>query len=135
LYQTSKTFVIPHPLYEDKNLVHACVEGPEAGVYYRGVGDISGGHTLIELPDYVKSICKDYTVILTPIYNENNIEKDIILSTSKVKDGKFNVYANVNDKCKFNWVVYGKRLDIDVEPNKQDFRIKGKGPYTFLENN
>ena len=40
LYQTAKTFVIPHPLKNDKYLVHACLEGPEAGVYYRGTGKI-----------------------------------------------------------------------------------------------
>jgi len=32
----SKTFVREHPLNKDKYLVHACLEGPEAGVYYRG---------------------------------------------------------------------------------------------------
>jgi hypothetical protein len=38
LYNTSKTFIIDHPIKKDKYLVHACVEGPETGVYYRGKG-------------------------------------------------------------------------------------------------
>jgi hypothetical protein len=33
---TSKTFVIDHPVDPERYLVHACLEGPEAGIYYRG---------------------------------------------------------------------------------------------------
>ena len=35
-YDSTKTFVIEHPNNVDKFLVHGCLEGPEAGVYYRG---------------------------------------------------------------------------------------------------
>ena len=32
----NKTFVIQHPTNTNKYLIHACLEGPESGVYYRG---------------------------------------------------------------------------------------------------
>lgn len=36
-YSTStKTFVIDHPIVPQSYLVHTCLYGSEAGVYYRG---------------------------------------------------------------------------------------------------
>jgi len=153
---TGKTFVIDHPTDEEKYLVHACLEGPEAGVYYRGIGEIKEDDTTIEifLPDYVKYIAKEFNVIVTPIYdidlpedfcdenpkiieileilenmkNKKNIQKQIIAS-NVINGEKFIVYG---DKCSFNWIVYGKRHDIVVEPRKGDVILKGDGPYTYL---
>ena len=34
-----KSFVIDHPLHEDKYLMHATLEGPEGGIFYRGTAD------------------------------------------------------------------------------------------------
>ena len=148
---TGKTFVIDHPTDKDKYLVHACLEGPEAGVYYRGINEIKEDDTSVEvfLPDYVKHIARDFNVIVTPIYdldlqedfcdehpkiteiikNIKNMKKQIIAS-NVINGEKFIVYG---DKCSFNWVVYGKRHNIVVEPNKADVILKGDGPYTYLE--
>jgi hypothetical protein len=38
--QGPKTFIIEHPIDTSKYLIHACLEGPEAGVYYRGKATI-----------------------------------------------------------------------------------------------
>jgi hypothetical protein len=139
---SAKTFVIDHPIDSEKYLVHACVEGPEAGVYYRGEGQILEENTLVEisLPSYAKHIAKDFTVIAIPISDidldtfENNDMSNIkapIIIASEVQDNeKFFVGG---DRCKFNWLVIGKRLDIQVEPNKGDVIVKGDGPYTYLE--
>ena len=40
-----KTFIINHPLDDSKYLVHACLEGPEAGIYYRGDGEITNNES------------------------------------------------------------------------------------------
>jgi hypothetical protein len=65
-----KTFVINHPLDSDKYLVHACLEGPEAGVYYRGESQIfDNSSTTIILPHYVSSIATEMTVYVTPIFD------------------------------------------------------------------
>ena len=60
-----KTFVIQHPLDKDKYLIHACLEGPEAGVYYRGRGEIKRDSVRIDLPDYAKKLATDFTVQVT----------------------------------------------------------------------
>ena len=123
-----KSFVIDHPKDQDKLLVHGCLEGPEAGVYYRGKGVITNNESvLIELPDYVDKLATNLTVQLTPIY-DGNIYKPQYFAT-EVTGNKFEVHG-VNGA--FYWTVYGQRLSFIVEPNKTEVEIKGDGPYKWL---
>jgi len=125
-YNSSKTFVIDHPVHENKYLVHACLEGPEAGVYYRGVGEITDNESVtVILPDYVCKFATDFTIQITPIYNG----KIITLNASEVINNQFTVYG---EQCKFYWNVYGKRFEIDIEPNKDDVEVRGQGPYLYF---
>jgi hypothetical protein len=122
----SKTFIIDHPLNNNKHLVHVCLEGPEAGVYYRGKGEICNGEFVeIALPYYVDSLAYDFTIQITPIY----CGKVNVLNVSEVENGKFKVYG---ENAKFYWTVYGKRYDIEVEPDKNSVEIKGNGPYLYI---
>jgi len=126
----SKTFVIDHPIDKNKYLVHACLEGPESGVYYRGEGIIlNNNFTTIELPYYVDKLASNFTVNITPIYDENT-EENLNLKCSRVLNNKFNVYGK---NCSFFWLVYGKRLPIEVEPYKSKINVKGDGPYTWIQ--
>jgi len=121
-----KSFIIDHPTNANKYLVHVCLEGPEAGVYYRGKGEIINDESVdVELPSYVNALAYDFTINVTAIYGG----KIITLNTSEVTNNKFTVYG-VNSK--FHWIVYGKRFNIDVEPNKNDVSVKGQGPYLYL---
>ena len=125
-YSPSKTFVIDHPINKNQYLVHACLEGPEAGVYYRGKCEITDNNSVtIELPNYVSDLATDFTINITPIYN-GNINT---LNVSEVINNKFTVYGA---NSKFYWVVYGKRSDINVEVNKSETVIKGQGPYLYI---
>jgi hypothetical protein len=125
---TGKTFVINHPNYQNKYLVHACLEGPEAGVYYRGIGEITNGKKVqISLPKYVDSFATDFTVQLTPIYNPN--AENSIYKTTEVTNNAFEVYG---ENGKFYWHVFGKRGDINVEVDKNDVSVKGSGPYLWI---
>ena len=121
-----KSFIINHPIQEDKYLVHACLEGPEAGVYYRGIGEIiDNNSTIIELPYYVEELATDFTIQITPIYNG----KINVLNSSEVTNNIFTVYG---ENCKFYWQVTGKRLDFITEPFKTDVEVKGDGPYLYI---
>jgi hypothetical protein len=126
---TSKNFVIQHPDDKDKFLVHACLEGPEDGVYYRGKAEISNNEfTIINLPDYVKNLAYDFSIQITPIYSGKKELKP--LQVSEVENNKFIVYG---ENTKFYWLVHAKRGDIVVEPLKTDVDLKGSGPYKWLE--
>jgi hypothetical protein len=124
---TSKTFVIDHPINKNKYLVHACLEGPESGVYYRGKGEIVNNESvIIHLPDYVEALATDFTVQITPIYSGKKMEQ---LYTTEVENNSFTVNG---ENCKFFWIVQGKRIDIDVEPFKSSVDVKGTGPYKWI---
>jgi hypothetical protein len=122
----SKTFVIDHPVKNENYLVHACLEGPESGVYYRGEGKISFGEsTIIKLPDYADALATDFTVQVTPI------GKPRVLGVSRVRNGQFEVYCK--EHCEFFWTVLGKRGNIVVEPKKSESFVNGDGPYRWIK--
>ena len=128
-YNTTKTFVIDHPIDENKYLVHACLEGPEAGVYYRGKAEISNNDFVtIELPHYVSSLATNFTAHVTPLYSANSDDSKQ-LRVSDVENGSFNVHGS---NGRFNWVVYGERAAINVEPLKSEVELKGTGPYKWI---
>jgi len=123
-----KTFIIPHPTNENKYLVHACLEGPEAGVYYRGKGEITINQSVtITLPDYVNKIATDFTVQVTPISDGTKI---VTLNSSDVENNAFTVYG---ENAKFYWAVFGCRLIVDVEPDRASVSVWGDGPYLYLD--
>jgi hypothetical protein len=124
-----KSFVIDHPIKPDNYLVHVCLEGPEAGVYYRGTTQVCDKFVEVELPDYVDSLAKDFTVHVTHIFDEDVDTEPKTYSATKVKDGKFKIYG---PKGKVSWVVFGSRGNIEVEPLKSSVNIKGDGPYKYI---
>jgi hypothetical protein len=84
IYSGIKTFVIQHPLQPHKYLVHACMEGAEAGVYYRGTADIKRGVNAdaiynkvdIYLADYVAALASEFTVYVTPTLDSASLLLD-----------------------------------------------------------
>jgi hypothetical protein len=125
-YNTNKTFVIDHPIDNNKYLVHSSLEGPESGVYYRGKGEIVDNiSTTIQLPDYASSLASDFNIQVTSIYN--GIKRKYYVS--EVENNEFKVYG---ENGKFYWLVNAKRLNIIVEPNKDETVIKGNGPYKWI---
>jgi hypothetical protein len=126
---TTKSFIIDHPLDSDnKYLVHACLEGPESGVYYRGKGEIVNGTSVeVQLPAYIGALCTDLTVQITHIYD--GVVK--AFSASEV-DTATNTFTVHGENGRFNWLVHGKRGDVTVEPNKADVTVRGDGPYKYL---
>lgn len=122
----NKTFVIDHPYNPEKYLVHACLEGPEAGVYYRGTSCIPNNcsSVAVSLPDYATAF-REFTIQITPIWN-GTIRT---LNASNIVSGTFIVYGEPGE---FNWLVHGVRSDIQVEPNRSDVTLFGNGPYKWI---
>jgi len=100
-----KKFNIQHPSKPGMRLVHASLEGPEIGVYYRG--RLTGSNK-IELPDYWKDLVHDdsITVQLQPIgdrhYHLSVVEftnEYVIIKESDDKpiDCFYHVYAERKD--------------------------------------
>ena len=126
---STKTFVIDHPSDKDRYLVHACLEGPEAGVYYRGEGEIADNEsTIIFLPDYVEAFASNFTVHLTSIFDPT-LKKGRVYEYGPVKNESFTVYG---PSGKFSWIVHAKRSEVEVEPLKSSVNVKGTGPYKWI---
>ena len=82
--QSWKGFDIKHPNKENHRLRHICLEGPEAGVYFRGR---LTGKNVIELPDYWKGLIdpETITVTLTQIRTSQDLVVDAIEWGSRIK--------------------------------------------------
>ena len=111
----AKKFVIDHPLDPDRTLAHACIEGPEAAVYYRGEGRLVDGTAHVTLPVYFEALVREEgrTVQLTAVADAD--EPVALLATSPVVDGAFTVRAAgaVNPRQRFCWQVTGVRADVE----------------------
>jgi len=135
-YDSAKTFVINNPINPNKYLVHACLEGPESGVYYRGIGEIISPNkkVFINLPLYAVKFY-DFTVQITGIIDTGIIDTGICdtgirtYAATEVIDNKFAVFGKPG---KFYWHVTGKREDIIVEPSIKLSTVAGDGPYKYI---
>ena len=102
-----KKFDIPHPNKEGMRLRHACIEGPEVGVYYRGRLVDSN---VIDLPEYWRGLvnAETITVSLTPhtFYQE--------LYVKNIEWGcKINIVNNAGGPIDCSYIVYAERNDVE----------------------
>ena len=112
-----KSFVIDHPLDPaHRRLTHACVEGPETGVYYRGTGQLADGKARVTLPDYFEALARaeGRTVLLTPVSDAD--EPITVLAAGAMADGGFDVRAadGRNPSQRFCWEVKAVRADLAI---------------------
>ena len=92
----TKTFSCQHPLDESQELIHACLEGPENGVFYRGEVVLVDGAADVTLPDYFEPLTfiEDRSVLLTQIDDDKALA---MLAASRIIDGKFHIRSSVPD--------------------------------------
>tara|TARA_Y100000385_G_C13043350_1_gene616300 strand:+ start:37 stop:1095 length:1059 start_codon:yes stop_codon:yes gene_type:complete len=102
-----KSFVIPHPTQEGKQLRYGVLEGPEHAVYYRG----KTTSNTIELPEEWTGLVDEnsITVQLTPIgtYQKLYVQK-ISNNTIFIKNNNF-LFKKINAF----YTVHGTRKDVD----------------------
>ncbi len=104
----SKNFIINHPSKPGMKLVHSSLEGPEAGVYYRGEARLDNGQAVISLPDYFEALTRteDRTIQVSAKGNP-----PYMLSYGEIENGEFTVYGTKPDG-RFSWEVKAVRKDI-----------------------
>ena len=116
-----KPFDLVHPSKKGWRLRHACIEGPEVAVYYRG--RLKDSNT-IELPYYWKDLVAEesITVQLQPIGSKQDI---IVKEFDNIKIVLQHIGGNVSGAdidCFYH--VYGERKDINpliVEYEGEEF--------------
>jgi len=99
---TSKSFLIDHPLDNNKKLQYASLEGPEHGVFLRG----KTNENIINLPNYWSALVNEnsISVNLTPI----NVYSNIYV----VDYNNTRIITNGNNGNYYFYTVYGERKDI-----------------------
>ena len=108
----TKNFSIPHPQQPNVNLVYACLEGPENGVYVRGRLKNSN---IIKLPEVWTDLvhANSITVCLTPIGSKQNLivrratNNQVLIESDSFTpiDCYYHIYAERKDVSKLKTEV------------------------------
>lgn len=102
-----KQFDIPHPNKKGMRLRHACIEGPEVGVYYRG--RLNNQNKII-LPDYWNNLIDIETITINLTPHETYQE----LYVKNIEWGKIvNIVNNLGGPINCSYVVFAERKDVD----------------------
>lgn len=88
LTKAAGSFKIPHPLYEDKWLIHGFVESNKYGLIYDGESSLVNGSATIDLPSYFEAIAmvEGRRITLTCVDGWSPLYLD-----GKIANGKFTV--------------------------------------------
>jgi hypothetical protein len=125
-----KSFIIPHPLDDDRYLIHGCTESPHNGVEYWGTVLLDEwGHAVVELPSYFEALTSidGRAVLLTGC-------GDLAppASATYPQNGRFIVHGQPLERVA--WLVKAIRRDVPpvlVEPRRSDVTVHGDGPYRY----
>jgi hypothetical protein len=138
----SKSFIINHPGgredAEDRYLVHACLEGPENGVMYRGRATTDeDGWADVALPEYFEHLCAENgrQVFLQAVIDPESPMMHAV-AASDVEDGAFRIFCSGPPGTAVDWCCFAARKDIaapNIEPLKSDVTVRGDGPYRYIE--
>ena len=103
----TKAFIHPHPKSPSKVVEFLCLEGNEAGTYFRGTGRLSGGTAAIDIPKAWQHVTAKagLTVHLTPIRSLARI------AVWDMKRDKITVRSD--EDCEFSFIVHGKRRGFE----------------------
>ena len=102
---TTKSFLIDHPSKKDCKLRYGSLEGPENGVYFRGIA--SGN--VIDLPDYWPDLVdtNSITVNLTPqsfpqpnLYVETHDSREVKIKSDREIMTHYTIFAERKDVAK-----------------------------------
>ena len=129
----TKTFKIDSPvLPNDKDLLHACVEGPRIDLLYHGVVALVQGIAIVNLDrdSTTYSMTSGTFELLTQnaivvgLHNQESFDR---LSSSKIVDGEFIITSeNLNSNGEVAWVVLAERCDPfikDISTTDEDGRL------------
>jgi hypothetical protein len=101
---TAKAFKIKHPILKNKFLMHGCLEGPEYGMYQRGIIKTRWCAEIV-LPDYFLKISENPTIAVT---------SNSFMSFKIVKMKNSFIIKNLIPSLKpieYNYLIIGSRTD------------------------
>lgn len=99
----TKSFIEPHPTDASKVVKYVSLEGPEAGTYFRGSGQVVSGTAVIEVPDNFRWVTDEsgLTVHITPVGGPGQVWVE-----SRSLD---RIVVRSNRDVAFDYIVHGVR--------------------------
>jgi hypothetical protein len=135
----TKSFVQEDPADPSRAIVYACLEGPEAGTYQRGTGQLVSGRAVIGLPDHFTKVTAEQglTVQLTPVgewldlYVVEKSPDRIVVAEASGREGRFDYLIQGVRKGYENYQVVRDREEIPgLDRHKGERTIQGGAPGT-----
>jgi hypothetical protein len=117
---TTKSFVIPHPVLENKSLKHICLEAPRPDLIYRGKIQLVDGKADVDIDlssrmvdTTFSKLTKNIQVYLT---NRNNWDLVKVQDYETLPSGKFTIISN-NDQSNatIDWLVIAERNMEEIQ--------------------
>ena len=115
----SKNFRIPHPMEPTKDIVYACIEGPEVAAYIRGTAKLVNGEAHVEYQDHFKIVVnwETVTIQLTPLSADS---KGLALLDKNANGFRIKELFNGTGNYKFDFLVQGIRRGYEDHKAIQD---------------
>jgi len=114
LSKGSGSFRIPHPIAENKDLVHSFIEGPRADLIYRGIITLSGGTATVNLDEEYgltegtwNALCRNPQVWVTS-------DTGWTLCKGSVTEGVLTIEAKTSCTETVSWLVVAERKDAHM---------------------
>ena len=118
----TKSWRIKHPILENKDLIHVCIEGPRADNLYRGRKQLINGECEVNLDlecNTTGGMTEGCFVLINKniqVFVSNNETFDKVIGS--VVGNKLTVTSdNVNASCFIDWLVIGERNDNEIINN------------------
>ncbi len=121
MFADIKNFRMEHPTKKGKDIWYACIEGPEAAAYERGVGTLKNGEAFIQFSEHFELVVnvETMTVILTP-HSTETYGLAIVDKTAKgilVRELNPSKKRKKGGNFKFDWEAKG------VRKGYEDYRV------------
>ena len=108
VFGDSKQFRVDHPTDPTREIVYACIEGPEAAAYVRGTAQLINGQAIISLPDHFSHVTSGtgITVNVTPLSAESEGLAVTVKTTSQITVREL---RNGSGNYQFDYTVFAVR--------------------------
>ena len=119
-----KSFVMPHPHQNDKEIVYACIEGPEVAAYDRGTAQLVDGEAFIAYSELTRIVIDPTTVTVT--LTPHSADTYGLAVVEKTAEGfRVRELKNGTGNFAFDWHLTGVRNGYQEFQTVRKARLKG----------
>ncbi len=126
-----KNFAIDHPLEDNKEIVYASIEGPEAAAYERGTAQLVNGESLVECSEHFQLVADpgSMTVTVSPLSAES---LGLAIVEKTLRGFRVKELSNGNGNYSFDYIVMCKRKGYEDYQVVRTKKVTAKSPHNEL---